>query len=82
MVVNTDPVRAMKTMIKILFFTNLIVFICTFFFNVSIRGAILANVVLLGIQYVMNSMESRVQPLIEKNKYASKVNDFAGRING
>ncbi len=82
MVVNIDPNLTRKTMVKILLFVNILFLIISFFSNVDVRTVLIGNIILLGVQYTMNRMESIVQPKIEGNRFASKVNDFAGKING
>lgn len=73
MINNIDPNETRKTMIVILLFINCCTVVLYSFEIDFLFLSLVTTTILLTIQYIMDSMEEKVQPLIQSNKYAKKL---------
>lgn len=88
--VNINPTQARSTIIKYLLFLNLIYLGELLLFK--LRGGVpfqsinlsiaMVNIFGLFLYKILQKYEPLLEPLIVANKFANKVNNFAGKING
>ncbi len=71
-----DVIQANKTMIKLIFFLNLIFYVISFFKSISLKTCVLITVILSGLIYMINKSENKVEPLIKAQKYPNKINNL------
>lgn len=81
---NIDVGQARETLMKLLLFINICCFIAGFFcYSQTFLFVVLfTNIIILSMFFLMQSNEHRVDGVILGNKFAGKVNNLAGRING
>ena len=80
--INIDTNKNTKTMIRYIFYVNVVTVILIFVNMKFAKIGIFLSLFLSGVQFLMDKMESKVSPLIETHKIASKINNFAGKTHG
>jgi len=81
MEVEVDSMRGTKTLIKIVFFVNLVMLIFSFIFeNFSEKFVIALNLILLGLQVGMDFLEEHMNNKYGRGNWGVENKYFKGKI--
>ena len=77
--ITTDQNQALKTLTKITFLVNLVLFIVNYFKDISVKSVLITNLILLGLIVGMDALKKYLDKRFS-GKWTGRIGEFRGQV--